>query len=179
MVAPILLSSPSTVGCELLEMSGDAEWLNNPQSLTQKDICWYISAEKDHDLWRASVSVCRCSREDRGTVCHGEQSTCRAVEIENMEILLARAKTSLPTTPRDIKKELRGWTAFTRFIAIEMGTLSNIHMQPTKFLISREMAASLLIQPLGRQAVMLLSFWYSICSSLVGRSGNKISAQVI
>ena len=35
--------------------------------------------------------------------------TCRAVEIENMEILLARAKTSLPTKPRDIKKEFRGW----------------------------------------------------------------------
>ena len=77
-------------------------------------------------IYGGQVYPCRCSREDRGTVCHGEQSTCRAVEIENMEILLARAKTSLPTTPRDIKKELRGWTAFARFIAIEMGTLSNI-----------------------------------------------------
>ena len=69
----------------------------------------------------------KCVRADAvvgtGTVCHGEQSTCRAVEIENMEILLARAKTSLPTKPRDIKKEFRGWTAFTGFIAIEIGTL--------------------------------------------------------
>ena len=45
-------------------------------------------------------------------------------EIENMEILLARTKTSLPTKPRDIKKEFRGWTAFTRFIARETGPLS-------------------------------------------------------
>ena len=74
----------------------------------------------------------KCVRADAvvgtGTVCHGEQSTCRAVEIENMEILLARAKTSLPTKPRDIKKEFRGWTAFTRFIAIEIGTLGPSHL---------------------------------------------------
>ena len=35
-----------------------------------------------------------------------------------------------------------------------------------------KMAASLLVQPLGRQAVMLLSVWYCICS-LVERSDNS------
>ena len=34
-------------------------------------------------------------------------------EIENMEILLARTKTSLPTKPRDIRMEFRGGTAFS------------------------------------------------------------------
>ena len=34
-----------------------------------------------------------------------------SVEIENMETLLARAKTSLPTKPRDIKNEVSGWMA--------------------------------------------------------------------
>ena len=44
-----------------------------------------------------------------------------SVEIENMETLLARAKTSLPTKPRDIKNEVSGWMAsgISRFLPQE------------------------------------------------------------
>ena len=93
-------------------------------------ICWYWELLAGIMIYIWGKCMCRCS-EDRGAVCHCEQSTCRAVEIENMEILLARAKTSLPTKPRDIKKEFRGWMGLHQIYRDRNGV--RIISQPARF----------------------------------------------